>query len=233
MPLEAFGVNADEQVGPTHAVMLGSQSMVGDGGGVRPPNRAPPGRDELVDLALGRLLRADPLVDPVDGVGRHGGGDHQGPGPRSGDGARHAQPTAVGADDPRADLTFDVRLATGSLSGDALVGLVTKAVPVGCMIWFENLTGTIPIRVPPTKVNNAASFSVATLVTLPAAYTATLRGFLQLAGQTLADAWSIQSNAVHVNTDQAAELRRQAKDAIIDGSGPTPGTLLGAVTVTG
>jgi hypothetical protein len=138
----------------------------------------------------------------------------------------------VGEADAHADLSFTAGLASGPTAGDAFISLVTKQIPVGCEISFENVDRTIPIRVPPTQVTNATSFSVATRVELPPDYSAYIRVFVALLGERPASDWSVQLSALRLDAERAAELRRTDAEPYVN-AGPVRGKLLDAVTVKG
>ena len=228
-PLEEFGVDSSTQAGPTKAIRLGSQTIEGD------RQRTLLGASDVAEagasISLAGLtweqtsssvlsamaVDTTMTVERVDekGVATQVVSIYDAPGAENG---------------ASADLTFDADLATGALSGDTFVSLVTKQVPVGCEVWFENLDGSITIKVPPTRVDNSTSFSVATLVSLPADYSTKLRGFLRLNGKTLPGTWSARLSAVHMTSEEAAEFGRRGGEPLGNG-GPIPGKLLGAVTV--
>lgn len=121
-----------------------------------------------------------------------------------------------------ADLWFDTVIDTGSYSGSVMANLTATNVPVGCDIWFQNLDGDITIAVAPTRVTSSKSFVVSALVDdLPADYTATIRSYLKLNGNTLP------------GTAQLVFALYSVVPGEMDANGaPKPGKLLGRVTLT-
>lgn len=229
VPLEALGISDLEGIIPRVGIRVGSQSMVGRTPSEKPTERLPGAAEDASSISLAGVAweqtrssilsttSSDTAVSIAHVVDR----------------SAETQIVSLSEAPPagsRADLTFDVDLANGSLSGDILVLMATKQVPLGCEIWFENLTGAVPISVPPTKVTNQTSFSVAAMVDLPADYSAKLRCYLLLNGKSLPAGWSAQLSATFVPPDVAEELRGATPEALAQ-AGPTPGRLLGAVTV--
>jgi hypothetical protein len=124
-------------------------------------------------------------------------------------------------DAPTADLWVDTVIDTGTYTGPAMANLTSTNVPVGCDIWFANLDGDITIAVAPTRVSNAKAFVVSALIDdLPAEYTATVRSYLRLNGNTLP------------STAQLAFALYSVVEGETDANGaPKPGKLLGRVTL--
>jgi hypothetical protein len=117
------------------------------------------------------------------------------------------------------DLAVAVELNGTEEGGTTLVTLVTNGVPVGATVWFKNTDGDVPIETSPTKVTKLGKFQIATLVELPSDYHAAIRVYLQLDGLTLQEGYTMVFSAVEKTVEGA--------DA-----GPTPGKLLGKVTIS-
>lgn len=131
---------------------------------------------------------------------------------------------------PAADLTMASDFSAGSWSGRTQVALRTSEIPIGSEIWFKNLDGNVPIEVPPTTVT-LNPFAVAVIVDLPdPEYSAKMGVYLRLNGQTLPESWRMYFEAIGIQGTEVPAANQPAPVLLVN-PGPTPGTLLGRVTI--
>jgi hypothetical protein len=230
-PLEELGVadlELDGQIGPTKGITLGSQTMKG----VTPLQ--PPSPTAAVASSSSILVSGLAWQDTTSSVISQSVAPHDiaiDRVPAKGVETEvlmltgRPKPAAAGTD---ADLTVDVALNGGPTQGDTIFMLVARSVPAGCEIWFKNQTGDVAIAVPPTVVKPPSPFTATTLVDLPADYSASLRVFLRLNGELLPPDWSLQFQAIQPDPGPGGSSPAPRIDS---DEAPTPGKLLGSVTV--
>jgi hypothetical protein len=141
--------------------------------------------------------------------------------------------TLIEDSEPAADLTMDGDFNSGTSKGQIIAVLKTTGVPLGCEVWFKNLDGSVSISVPPSKVSTKPVFTLTTFADLPdEGYTAKMRVFLKLNGQTLPPGWTMQFDVSALLPSEASKAEQAKPVVLINEAGPTKAILLGRIIIS-